>query len=89
MARSSSDAFQLRILLHQLLQTEPRELYRNLGIFPFSFALVDGAFAIFRMANLLSRAEALLAFRLFDRQFGTLNFLPREAKKSAMFSIEL
>src|SRR5678815_3563110 len=42
--------FQLGILLHQLLQTEARELYRNLGIFTFSFALVHRAFAIFAVS---------------------------------------
>ena len=32
---------QLGVLFYQLLQTEARELYRNLGIFTLSFALVD------------------------------------------------
>src|SRR6266852_8487637 len=80
-AGSALDSLQLRILLHQLLQTEARELYRNLGIFTFSFALVDGAFAIFRMANFLSRAEALSAFGLFDRQFGDAELLASRGEK--------
>ncbi len=84
------DHFQLRVLLHQLFQTEARKLYRNLGFFTFSFALVDGALAIFRVADLRSWAESLLAFGSFDGQlWGRLNFFPREAKNSAMLSMEL
>src|SRR5215469_14564510 len=50
--------FQLRVLLHQLLQAEPRKLYRNLGFFTLSFPPVDGALAVFRMADLLTGAKA-------------------------------
>src|SRR5579864_1123257 len=32
---------QLGILLHQLFQAKSRELYSNLGLFTFSFALID------------------------------------------------
>src|ERR1700757_3072231 len=55
-----SGFFELGILLHQLLQPEPRELYRNLGVFPISFSLVDGALSVFRMPHFLAGAEALL-----------------------------
>src|SRR4029077_6582114 len=74
-------SLQLRILLHQLLQTDARELYRNLGIFTFSFALADGAFTIFRMGNFFSRAEAPSAFGLFDRQFGDAELLASRGEK--------
>src|SRR5258706_15966590 len=67
--------FQLGVLLHQLLQTEARELYRNLGIFPISFALIDRSFAIFRVLDLLSGTKSALAGRLFDRQFRDVKFL--------------
>ena len=81
---------QLRVLLDQLLQSEPRELYRNLGVFPISFSLVDRALAIFRMANALARAETTSSpWALRPAVFGRVNFLPREAKKSAMLSMEL
>src|SRR4029077_20191404 len=61
---------QLGVLLDQLLQAEARELYRNLGFFAVSFALVDGSFAIFRMADFLAGAESALACRFFDFDFG-------------------
>ena len=88
-AQTCLSSLQLGVLLHQLLQAEARKLYRNLGFFAFSFALIDGAFAIFRMADLLAGAESALAGGLFDGSFGTVNFLPRLAKNSAMFSMEL
>ena len=84
-----SGSFQLGVLLYQLLQAEARKLYRNLGFFAFSFALIDGAFAIFWMANLLAGAKSALAGGLFHRRFREGNFLPRLAKNSAMFSMEL
>src|SRR5205807_4493179 len=67
---------QLRVLLHQLLQTEARELYRNLGIFPISLALVDGSFAIFGMPDLLSGAESAPAAGLLDRHLRQAELLP-------------
>ena len=45
-------------------------MYRNLGFFAFSFALVNRSFAIFWMADLLAWAESALAGGLFDRRFG-------------------
>src|SRR5262249_48022663 len=66
---------QLGVLLHQLLQTKSRELYRNLGLFPISFALVDGSLAVFGMANLLARPKALLAGRRLNRHLGQGKFL--------------
>src|SRR5205823_3199983 len=57
-------SLQLRIFLDQLLQTEPWELYRNLGVLTFSFALVNRALAVFGVANLLAGAEPLFAFGL-------------------------
>ena len=71
----SSGFFQLGILLHQLLQPEPRELYRNLGVFPISFSLVDSALAVFRVADFLPRAEALLAFGFLDDCLRHIEFL--------------
>src|ERR1700719_4922991 len=61
-----SGALELGILFHQLLQAEAWKLYRNLGFFAFSFALVDRPFAIFRMPYPLPRTKAALACRLLD-----------------------
>src|SRR5260370_27039743 len=63
-------ALKLGILLHQFLQAEAWKLYSNLGFFAFSFALIDRAFAVFRVAHLLSGAEAALAGGLFYGHLG-------------------
>ena len=76
-----SRPLQLGILLHQLLQAEARKLYRNLGFFAFSFALVDRSFAIFRMANLLAGTESALAGGLFDRRLGDGELLAAAGEK--------
>src|SRR5579859_409009 len=62
-----SGSLQLSVLLHQLLQAEAWKLYRNLGFFAFSFALVDRAFAVFWMADSLAGTKSAFPCRLFDR----------------------
>src|SRR5260370_34884110 len=64
-----SSPLQLGILLHQLLQAEARKLYRNLGFFALSFALVHGSFSLFGMAAFLAGTKAALARGLFYRGF--------------------
>src|SRR5260370_32329495 len=64
-----SSPLQLGILLHQLLQAEARQLYRNLGFFALSFALVDGSFSVFGMADFLASTKAALASGLGYRRF--------------------
>src|SRR6267143_2816259 len=64
-----SSPLQLGILLHQLLQPEARKLYRNLGFFALSFALVDGSISVFGMADFLAGTKAALASGLFHRRF--------------------
>src|SRR5437660_10980366 len=76
-----SGFLELGVLLHQLLQPEPRELYRNLGVFPISFSLVDGAFAIFWMTDFLSGAEAFLALGLLDDGLWQVELLPARRKQ--------
>src|SRR6201994_1362612 len=76
-----SGFFELGILLHQLLQPEPRELYRNLGIFPISFSLEDGAFPVFRMTHLLPRTKAFLSFGLLDHGLGQTKLLSPRGKE--------
>src|SRR5262252_8004604 len=66
---------QLGVLFHQLLQTETRELYRNLRLFPISFPLIDSTLAVFGVADFLAGEESFLAFRLFDREFGQIELL--------------
>src|ERR1700757_5494208 len=67
---SNSGALQLRVFLDQLLQTEARELYRNLCVFPISFALIDGSPAVFGVLHFLAGAESAFAFQLFDGKLG-------------------
>src|SRR5271166_3657440 len=73
--------FQLGILLDQLLQTEARELYRNLGLFTFSFSMINRAFAIFGMAHLLPWLETLLAPGLLHQRFRDAEFLSPRGEK--------
>src|SRR5207302_6462462 len=54
---------------------------RNLGVFPISFSLVDGAFAIFWMTDFLSGAEAFLALGLLDDGLGQVELLPTRRKE--------
>jgi hypothetical protein len=56
-------------------------LYRNLGVFPISFALINGAFAIFGMLDLLTGAESALAAGRRDRQFGEGELLAAGGEK--------
>src|SRR5437899_6430787 len=72
---------QLRILLHQLLQSEARELYRNLGLLAFSFALIDRSFAIFWMPHFLPGTKSSPAFWLLNRQLGNGELLPARGKE--------
>src|SRR5579872_3865670 len=74
-------SFQLSVLLHQLLQTEARKLYRNLGLFTVSFAMIDGAFAIFGMLHLLPGPKSLFAFGFIERQLRYGKFLPARCEK--------
>src|ERR1700733_6187419 len=62
-------ALQLRVLLHQFLQSEARKLYSKFGFFAFSLALIDGTLAILGMANLLPGTKSALAGRLFRSHF--------------------
>src|SRR5215472_17250958 len=77
----SSGSLQLGIFLHQLLQPKAWKLYRNLGFFAFSLALIYRAFTILRMPDSLSRAESALARGLSDRSFGQREFLTAAGEK--------
>src|SRR6266851_7960620 len=72
---------QLRILLYQLLQTEARKLYRNLGVFPVPFALIHRPFPIFRVLDLLPGTESPPAFRLLRHHFRNMELLTPRRKK--------
>src|SRR5437870_3788876 len=72
--RPELNRFQLRVLFYQLLQPEARELYRNLGFFSLTFALIDQSFAILRVAHFLSRTEPSVPSGLLNWQFGNFEF---------------
>src|SRR6516164_8047947 len=64
--RDGLGSLQLGVLLNQLLQAEAWKLYRNLGFFAFSLALIDSSLAVFRMPDSLSGTESALASRLLN-----------------------
>ena len=70
-----SHSLELRELFHQLLQSELRELYRKLGFFSLTLALVDRALAILWMTNALAWAKSTFAARLRDLNLGTRKLL--------------
>src|SRR5205085_10747927 len=74
-------SLELSILLDQLLQPEPWELYRNLRVFTVSFPLVHSALAIFGVPHLLSWAKAPLPFWLLDGHLGQVEFLAARGKE--------
>src|ERR1019366_9878265 len=49
---------QLGVFLDQLFQTESMKLYRNLGVFPIAFAMIDHSFAIFGVVDAVSLAQS-------------------------------
>ena len=61
----------------------------DLCVFPITFAFVDGSLSIFRMANAISGAESALTAGLRKSILGRENFLPFDAKNSAILSMEL
>src|ERR1700681_4372968 len=73
--------FQLGIALDKLLQTEARELYRKLGIFPISFALIHRSFPVFRVLDLLTGAESAPACGSFRLQFRNGKLLPARGEE--------
>src|SRR5258706_10894988 len=72
---------QLGEFFDELLQSELGELYRNLRVVPFAFALVDGAYAVFGMADALARTEAALAARLGGGNFRHGEFFPARGEE--------
>jgi len=42
-------------------------LYRNLGLFAFPFAMIDGSFSILRMPDLLTGPKSPPSLRVFNR----------------------
>ena len=76
-----SDSLQLGEFLHKFFYAEPRKLYRNLCVFPFTFALENDSLSIFRMSNALAAAKSCFAGWLGNRDLRARKFLPAGGKK--------
>src|SRR6266704_1165047 len=74
-------SLQMRVLLHQLLQSESRELYRNLSGFSFTLSTIDDSFAILRVFHPLSGPESMAACGLLHRYLGAVELLTTRSKK--------
>src|ERR1035438_2004889 len=72
---------QMRVPLYQLLQTEARELYRNLRIFPISLALIHSSLSKFRVLHLLPGTKSPPARRFLGQQLRHIELLAAGRKK--------
>src|SRR5215471_7625879 len=77
----SLSPLQLRVLLHQLFQSESWKLYRNLGVFSFALALVDSALTVFRMPDTLSWTKRPATATFLDRHLRSRKLLAARGKK--------
>ena len=57
------------------------KLYCNLRVVPIAFTTKHSSFAIFWVADFLSRPKSLLALRFFYRHFGNAELLAPRSKK--------
>src|SRR5262249_4804136 len=71
----------MRVLFHQLFQSESRKLYRNLGIFSLSFAPINNALAVFRVFHTLSGAEGVAACGFLHGHLRTIELLATRSKE--------
>src|SRR5438270_4092068 len=65
--RISLCALQVRVFFHQLFQSESWKLYRNLGVFSFTFTPVHHSLAIFGVFHALSGTKRRATCRLLHR----------------------
>ena len=75
------NSLQLGELLHKFFYSEPRKLYRNLCVFPFSFAFENNSLAIFRVSNALAAAETGFARWLGDGDLRARKLLTAGSKE--------
>lgn len=76
-----SDSLQMGELLHKLFNAEPRKLYRNLRVFPVTFAFENDTLTIFRVSNALAAAKACFAGRLGHRDLRSWKLLSARCEK--------
>ena len=77
----ASDPFQLGELLHKFFNAEPRKLYRNLRIFPFTFAFENDSLPVFGMSNALAAAKTGFAGWLSYRNLRSWELLAAGCEK--------
>src|SRR4249920_4091353 len=76
-----SCSLQMRVLFHQLFQSESWKLYRNLGVFSLTFATIHHALAIFRVFHALAGTERAAARGLLHWNLRTVELLAPRGKK--------
>src|ERR1700731_1820376 len=76
-----SRSLQVRVLFHQLFQSESWKLYRNLGVFSFTFTPIHHSFAIFRMFHALSGTKRTATGWLFHWDLRPVEFLAPRGKE--------
>src|ERR1041385_3827214 len=81
MLTAESRSLQMRVLFHQLFQSESWKLYRNLGVFSLAFALIHNSFAIFGMFDALPRTERAAAGTLLHGDFRARELLTPRGKE--------
>src|SRR6476469_6009695 len=71
----------MRVLFNQLFQSESWKLYRNLGVFSFTFTPVHHSLAIFRVFHALAGSKRATARRLLYRNLRPVELLAPRSKK--------
>src|SRR5438309_10828449 len=76
-----SRALQVRVFFYQFFQSESWKLYRNLGVFSFTFAPIHHSLAIFRVFHALSGTKRAAARRLLHRNLRPIKLLAARSKE--------
>src|SRR5262249_3343218 len=69
------------VFFHQLFQSESWKLYRNLGVFSFTFAAKDNAFAVLGLPDALSRTKGVDPSGLLHRELRPVELLAARGKE--------
>src|SRR6267154_909923 len=76
-----SRSLQVRVLFDELFQSESWKLYRNLGVFSFTFTPIHHSLAIFRVFHALSRSKRTASSRLLHRDLRPVELLASRGKE--------
>src|SRR5712672_297247 len=76
-----SRSLQVRVLFDELFQSESWKLYRNLGVFSFTFPPIHHSLAIFRMFHALAGTKRAAACHLLHRNLRPVELLASRGKE--------